>query len=271
MSDDSAAIRLSGVCLVRGETRILSDIDWVLERGECAAVLGANGSGKTTLMRVLMGFEWPSEGRVEVLGCVYGETDIPRLRKRIALVDPSERFAVDHNLTARLAVLTGYFGTLSLYDEFTDEQSERARHLLDVVGLGDRCEHNFAVLSSGEQRRCLLARALVNIPEILILDEPTAGLDVAAREHLLGTIEQLHGLASGPTVIMVTHHVEEISSVTSQVMLLKGGRIAVIGGADEVITSDNLTDVLGCGVVVEKRSGRYWLEVLPEAWSELVG
>jgi iron complex transport system ATP-binding protein len=264
------AVNINGVSVVRGTTTILRDVDWTLPVGSSVAVLGPNGSGKTTLMRLITGYLWPTTGTVDVLGQRLGTVDLRQLRRDIAVVDPSERFGVDTDLSALDAVLTGYFGTLSLYDTVTDEQVAHAEHLLEVVGLGHRKGHRLGVLSTGETRRTLLARALVHLPRLLILDEPTAGLDVASRERVLATIDQLRRLHPELTVIMVTHHVEELSPRTEQVVLISGGRIVAAGRPDEVITPERLTAVFGCKVFVQKRMGRWWLEVLPEAWLDLL-
>ncbi|NBB83695.1 MAG: ATP-binding cassette domain-containing protein, partial [Alphaproteobacteria bacterium] len=167
------ALELHNVCVDRSGRRILDRIDWSLRRGAVAAVLGPNGSG----------------------------TDVRELRRRVRIVDPAARFGVDPSLRARDVVLTGLFGSLALYRTPTSEQLDRADQVLGAVGLAGHATQRYAVLSTGEQRRCLLARALVEIPEILILDEPTAGLDVNAREHLLATIDQLHRMPDAPTVI----------------------------------------------------------------------
>lgn len=266
----SPAIQMRDVSVVRSGVTILADINWAVPRGHYVALLGPNGSGKTTLTRVMTGFMWPSSGEVSVLDRTLGHTDVRELRQHIAIVDPSERFGVDGSMTTDQVVLTGFFATLYLYETGTREQIERAQMLLDTVGLSHRREHRFATLSTGEQRRCLLARALVETPPVLILDEPTSGLDIYAREHLLATIEQLRQHPDPPTIVMVTHHVEEISPDADQVLLLKQGRIAAQGTPAHVISPESLTDVFGCRVYVQKRSGRYWLEVLPEAWVELL-
>ncbi len=261
---------MRGVSVVRGATRILTGIDWELPRGATATILGPNGSGKTTLTRVITGYEWPSAGAVHVLGHKLGEVDVRQLRRDVQIVNPSAKFGLSPKLTALDAVLTGYFATLALYDEVTEAQRERAAQLLQAVGMANRIDHAYGTLSTGEQRRCLIARALVHLPKMLILDEPTAGLDIAAREHLLATITQLHQLPDGPTIINVTHHVEEVSPSTDQVVLLRGGRITAAGPPERVITPETLSDLYGCKVYVQKRSGRYWLEVLPEAWLDLL-
>lgn len=264
------AVRMRGVSVRRGAVTILSDVDWTLRRGANCALLGPNGSGKTTLMRVITGFMWPTVGTVDVLGRRLGRTDVRELRRHVAVVDPSELYSVDGDLSALQVILTGYFGTLYLYDEVTDAQRRHAEQLLRAVGLGHRRDQRYQVLSTGEKRRCLLARALVHLPELLILDEPTAGLDVTGRERVLATIERLRRLHPALTVIMVTHHVEELSPRTDQVVLIREGRLAAVGRPDAVITPERLTEVFGCKVYVQKRSGRWWLEVLPEAWLDLV-
>ena len=270
MADSSPAVEMTDVTLMRGLVTILSHINWQLPRGAYAALLGPNGSGKTTLMHVLTGYMWPTSGSVDVLGMRLGQIDVRQLRRRVGLVDPAQRFGVDGTLTAHQAVLTGHFATLALYDEVDDRQIEHADHLLAAVALEHRRDQPFRLLSTGEQRRCLLARALVHVPELLILDEPTAGLDVSGREHLLATIDQLRKRTHAPTIIMVTHHVEEISPAADQVLLLKDGRITACGTPRRVITPETLSDLFDTRVFVQKRSGRYWLEVLPEAWRDLL-
>jgi len=269
MTSCDPAIAMHEVGVRRGEVTILDQVNWTLPRGSSCAVLGPNGSGKTTLMRVITGYMWATTGTVDVLGERLGRVDVRALRKRIAVVDPSELYGVDSNLSAIDVVLTGYFSTLYLYDEVTADQRAHAEHLLRAVGLDRRRDHRYALLSTGEKRRCLLARALVHLPELLILDEPTAGLDVTGRERVLATIEQLRGLHPELTVIMVTHHVEELSPRTDQVVLIREGRLTHIGPPDRIITPERLTDVFDCRVYVQKRSGRWWLEVLPEAWLDL--
>lgn len=270
MNSRSAAIELKHVCLQRGGQQILNHITWTLCRGQVAAILGPNGSGKTTLTRVITGYEWPTSGEVQVLGQTLGQTDMRELRKRVQVLNPSARYGVDPELTSTEAVLTGYFASLALYEQVSDQQIRRAEHLLDVLGMSHRKQHRFGLLSTGEQRRVLLARALVEIPDILILDEPTAGLDVNAREHLLATIDQLHRLPNSPAVITITHHVEEISPSTEQVLLLKGGQVMAMGRPEQVIGPEILSELFDCKVFVQQRSRRYWLEVLPEAWVDLL-
>lgn len=264
------AVQLDQVSVTRNDTPILRDVHWTLPRGTRCTILGPNGSGKTTLTRVLTGYEWPTAGTATILGQTLGQVDVRQLRQRVQLVNPAARFGLDSHLTARDAVLTGYFASLGLYDPVSDEQRDQADHLLRVVGMAHRREHRLGMLSTGEYRRVLLARALVRIPEMLILDEPTAGLDVTGREHLLATISQLHRQPDAPTIITVTHHVEEIDPGTDQLLMLKAGRVAYLGSPDDGLTPETLSRLFDCKVYVQKRSGRWWLEVLPEAWLDLL-
>jgi len=238
----------------------------------------SNGCGKTTFTRCLTGGMFATQGRLTVLGQTIGQTNILKLRQRIGLVNPTtdNGFAhvtgavVDASLTTTLAVCTGYFASVGLYERPTEEQVAHARELLRTVGLGHRLDHTLSQLSTGEQRRALIARALVHRPELLILDEPTAGLDLRGREQVLATIEKLLSDTNAPAILMITHHVEELSPRTSQVLLMKDGRFVAAGEPDEVINPETLSEVYGCKVYVKKSNGRFWLEVLPEAWLDLV-
>lgn len=279
-SPDTAAPAIDARDLVvrRGTTTILDGLTCRIERGQAAAILGPNGCGKTTFARCLVGSMFPAAGSLTVLGETIGRTNILKLRQRVGLVNPTtdNNFAhvsgavVDAALSTTLAVVTGYFATVGLYDTPTQEQIAHARQLLASVGLGHRLDHKLGTLSTGEQRRALIARALVHKPELLILDEPTAGLDIRGREQVLATIEQLLAGPNPPAVLMITHHVEELSPRTSNVILMSGGKAVASGVPDQVIHPESLSAVFGCKVFVKKNHGRFWLEVLPEAWVDLV-
>ena len=277
-AEKQLAIDAEGLVVRRGTTTILDGLTCQVERGTAAAILGPNGCGKTTFARCLTGTMFATQGRLTVLDQTIGQTNILALRRRVGLVNPTtdHGFAhvtgavVDASLSATKAVCTGYFASVGLYEKPSDEQVEHAHQLLKAVGLGHRLDHTLGKLSTGEQRRALIARALVHKPELLILDEPTAGLDLRGREQVLATIEQLLSQPDAPALLMITHHVEELSPRTSQVLLMQHGRFVAAGEPDQVINPETLSAVYGCKVYVKKNHGRFWLEVLPEAWLDLV-
>jgi iron complex transport system ATP-binding protein len=267
------AIRLSDVGLRRGQMWILRGIDWEVPAGSCAAILGPNGSGKSTLARILACHYWPTEGESAVLGAQFGDANLLDLRKSIRLVQPAGPYDIDSELTARQVVLTGFFGTLGLYDATDPAMEEETDRLLDQVGLGHVGDHVYATLSSGEKVRSLIARALVRQPRLLLLDEPTAGLDLLAREQVLATVQALFDTGADnppPTVVFITHHVEELPPATSHVLLLDGGRAAASGTPDQVLRDEVLSPVYRCPVEVRRREGRFYVEVHPSAWGELL-
>jgi len=276
--DSRWAIDVCDLYVARGGRTILDGVSCRIASGCCAAILGPNGCGKTTFSRVLTGRMLFGSGRVRVLGETLGRCDVSGLRRRIGLVHPSlDRAAahhsgatVDADLTAREAVCTGFFATVGLYDRPTAGQVERAEHVLDQVGLGRRMDQPMHMLSTGEQRRALIARSLVSRPELLILDEPTAGLDIAGREQVLATIDRILRSERPPTVLFITHHVEELPPSTWRVLLMREGRFTHAGPPTEVITPERLSSTFGCRVYVRRERGRFWLEVLPEAWLELL-
>ena len=184
MTEDAPAIELAGVGVRRGDAWILRGIDWAVPAGACAAVLGPNGSGKSTLARILACHLWPSEGSASVLGSRMGEANLLEVRRDVRLVQSAGPYDVVPELTAREVVLTGFFGTIGLYDPTTDAMRAEADRLLRQVGLSHVADHAYATMSSGERVRSLIARALVVRPRLLLLDEPTAGLDLLAREQV---------------------------------------------------------------------------------------
>lgn len=274
----SNAIVFKNVSLIRNQTPILNDVSFSLPKGSCSAILGPNGSGKTTITRAIAGHMFPTSGKIVVLGNELGKTNVIELRKRIGIVNPTTDNSqshvtgsvVDSDLTAIEAVCTGFFGTIGLYDKPTSDQQDHAADMLKHVGLGHRINHPLHLLSTGEKRRCLIARALAVKPDLLILDEPTAGMDIAGREQVIAVIQQLLLKPDAPTVLFITHHVEELPPTTQKIILIRDGKIVADGKPDDVITPESLSHVYGCKVFVRKVHGRFWLEVLPEAWLDLI-
>ncbi|MBD3175177.1 MAG: ATP-binding cassette domain-containing protein [Armatimonadia bacterium] len=251
-------INVSGVTLYRGDTVILRGIDWRVERGQHWAIVGANGSGKTTLLNVVSGYLWPSAGEVSVLGEPFGGTDLRALRRRIGWVSTFLREMTPSHERALPMVLSGRTGGIGVPQEVTPEESERGRELLERIGCGHRIDHRFVTLSQGEQQRVMIARALMARPELLILDEVCAGLDLAARESFL---ETLAGLAAGddaPTMLFVTHHIEEIIPAFTHALALEDGRVLKAGPKADVLTGGVLSGALGLPLEVHRHGDRFW-------------
>jgi iron complex transport system ATP-binding protein len=263
-------IDMQGVGVLRDGRWIARDIDFTVQAGALAAILGPNGSGKSTLARIAGCYLWPTVGRCSILGHPFGQANLPELRRQIRLVQPAGPYDVDASLTAVEVVQTGFFGSIGLYDPVTRHRAAEAEKALGRVGLELVCDHPYSSLSSGAKMRSLLARAMVTRPGLLILDEPTSGLDVLAREQVLATVQMLLQSPEPPAILLITHHIEELPPITSQVLLLKEGRSAARGTMQQVLRSDILSNAYGFPVEVRFSGGRYYLEVHPSAWKDLL-
>jgi len=252
------ALAISDVRVVISMRTILQGIVWQVAPRSCAAVLGPNGCGKSTLLRVLAGYQYPTSGSVTVLGRKFGEANLNELRQSIRLVQPPNAYDLEPDLTVRQAVLTGFFGTLGQFHGVTPKMIAKANVTLGELGLSHLAERFYQTLSTGERTRTLIARAIVEPVELLLLDEPTTGLDLPSREAVLRTIESLAGRV---TVVMTTHHVEELPASTSNVLLLDGGRVAADGEPGGVLTSEMLSRVYRMPVTVHREGGRFYLHV----------
>jgi iron complex transport system ATP-binding protein len=271
MIEEVPAIRLRHVGFRRADRWILDDINLDVPTGTCAAILGPNGSGKSTLTRIIAGQLWPTVGEVRVLGQRFGEVDLHSLRRDIRLVQSSSPVEMDPDLTAEQVVLSGFFGTLGLYDKVAQGMGERVAEVLDRVGMHHVASHRYTTLSNGERMRCLIARALVVRPQLLMLDEPTAGLDLLAREQVLATIQGLFtGGERPPTVLLITHHLEELPPATTRILLLSSGKVAASGSPPEVLREGILSSVYECPMQITTDSGRYYVQVHPGAWQSLL-
>lgn len=252
-----ALLHAEALRVTRSGRDLLHDVDLTVRSGEHWALLGPNGAGKSTLLTVLGATGHPTAGTVELLGRRLGRVDVRELREHIGHVDPRHRMLAP--LTVLETVLTGLTGTsdLMLRWEPTPDQVATARRLVADVGLAARADSRWPVLSQGERGRTLIARALVSEPRLLLLDEPATGLDVAAREHLLETVDALRQRLPELGSVMVTHHLEDLPASTSHAMLLRDGAVVAQGPADEVITSEAVSDAFAFPLTIERTGGRW--------------
>jgi iron complex transport system ATP-binding protein len=258
MASARPPLQLQGVD-VRTETgvTILAAVDWTVEEGERWVVLGANGSGKTTLLRVASLYLHPSAGTVRVLGGELGRIDVRRCRARIGLASPAFGALLRPSLTATEVVMTGRHAALEpWWHTYDDDDRERAVALLARFGVAHGAERPVGALSSGERQRVLLARAFAGRPALVLLDEPTAGLDLGGREELVAALAARPGDA-GPPTVLVTHHAEEIPVGTTHALVLRGGRILAAGPVDDVLTAAVLSEAFGVPLHLERRGGRF--------------
>ena len=214
---------MAGLRIERDGTVILRDVNWRVQRGEHWVILGANGSGKTSLLSALTGYLMPTSGEISVLGETYGESDWRELRKQIGLVSSSVRQMMADDEPALETVASGKYAMIGFWGRLSRTDKAKAQQLLRQVECEYLAARPWGVLSQGERQRVLIGRALMARPRILILDEPCAGLDPAAREHFLQFIQRLGAQKNSPTLVLVTHHVEEMMPVFSHVLILKNG------------------------------------------------
>jgi len=257
VAEDAPAIDLRDVRVWTPErVGILNGATWRVGRGEQWALLGPNGSGKSTLLSVAAAVRHPSAGEASVLGGRFGKTDMASLRGRIGVVDPSQKILAW--LTAEEVTLTGVTATIRpLWDRYGPAERARARSSLALVGCEGLAERPIATCSQGERQRVRLARALMNHPELLLLDEPAFGLDLPAREGLIAALVALHHDRPDLTTILVTHHLEELPPTTGHALLLRSGAVVAAGPIRRVLTSARVSACFGIPIEVEERDGRW--------------
>jgi iron complex transport system ATP-binding protein len=246
----------------RGKTVLLDEVDWRVELDERWVVLGPNGAGKTTLLRLAAAELHPTSGTVHVLGERIGRVALFELRPRIGLTSANLGIRVPGDELVSDVVVSAGYGVLGRWRERYDAMDTgRAAALLDQLGMAGFADREFRTLSEGERKRVLIARALMTDPELLLLDEPAAGLDLGGREDLVSRLSALALDAEAPASVLVTHHVEEIPPGYSHALLLRGGRVVAAGLLDDVLTDENLTATFGVPLAVQKRRRRYtaWL------------
>ncbi len=258
-------LEISGLRLQRGRTVILDEVSWRVERGQHWVMLGANGSGKTSLLSALTGYVTPTAGEITVLGRRYGESDWRELRRQIGLVSSSVRQLMAEAEPALESVVSGKYAMIDFRGRATARDRRAARRILRRIECAPLAQRPWRVLSQGERQRVLIGRALMARPRLLILDEPCAGLDPAAREHFLQFLQRLGGREAAPTLVLVTHHVEEIVPVFSHVLLLKNGRALAAGKRSSVLNTKLLSTAFATPLRLRQAGGRYSLKVPPRA------
>jgi len=255
----TVVLSLADVLVRRGDRVILGPLNFQITQGERWVVLGPNGAGKSTLLQLLATKMFPTQGIVRVLDKQMGSVDLFELRTRIGICGsviaeeiPSDEAVKDVVLTAAYAVLGRWNENYDLWDE------SRAIALLTTFGVRELGERRYGSLSEGEKKRVQIARALMTDPELLLLDEPAAGLDLGGREDLLRRFSNFSADPAAPATILVTHHIEEIPVGSTHALLLKDGAIAVSGPINQVVTSDHISAVFGVPITVTSESGRFF-------------
>ncbi|SMX71279.1 iron complex transport system ATP-binding protein [Brevibacterium sp. 239c] len=253
----TTVLKLDEVTFRRGETKILHGIDLEIGQGEHWVLIGPNGAGKSTILSFASAQVFPTSGTVDILGQRMGRVELQALRRHIGHVNP--RHPLRSNLSVREVVLTGLTGTIErpLRWEPTPDEIAKADDLIAEVGLSSRADAGWKVLSQGERGRALVARSLIADPQLLLFDEPTTGLDVAAREQLLETIDSLSVTSPQLTTLLVTHHLEEIPESTSHAMLISHGRLTAAGEIAEVLSTEQVSAAFEHPIDVGFADGRW--------------
>ncbi|MBB4913130.1 ABC transporter ATP-binding protein [Streptosporangium saharense] len=252
-------LRLQDVTVRRDGAALLRDIDWTVHEDERWVVIGPNGAGKTTLLQVAGTMLFPAEGVVEILGERLGQTDVFDLRPRIGIASaalaekvPPDEKVIDLVLTASYAILGRWT------EEYDSNDVTRAVELIDQLGCAHLIRRRFNTLSEGERKRVQIARALMPDPELLLLDEPAAGLDLGGREDLVRRLSTLANDPKAPTMVLVTHHVEEVPSGFTHALLLRHGSVVAQGPIDQVMTAENLSRTFAVPLTLERGRDDRW-------------
>ncbi len=256
-------IRMEEITFIRNKRTILDNINLVMEKGQHWVILGRNGSGKTTLLELMTGYQFPSSGKVQVLGHRYGQVDIREVRKEIGYISQSliERLALKDPVWE--VVATGEYAFLRFYQTIDPAVIEKAEELLRRVRLHHLKDQPFGTLSQGERKKVVLARALMANPALLVMDEMCSGLDLYEREKLLQDIGELGAEGSSSRMMVyVTHHLEEIIPAFTHVALIENGQLVAAGPKKEVLTPDLLKRAYDLEVDIEWSHGRPWVKAL---------
>jgi iron complex transport system ATP-binding protein len=254
-----AVVQFSGVTVRRSGKTLLDAIDWTVEVDERWAVLGPNGAGKTTMLQIAAAALHPTSGAAYVLGEQLGTVDVFELRPRIGLASAAFADRIPPRERVRDVVISAGYSVIGRWREsYSEPDVARANVLLEVAGVAALGERTYGTLSQGERQRVQIARALMTDPELLLLDEPAAGMDLGGREDLLRRLTRIAADADAPATVLVTHHVEEIPPGITHALLLREGRVVASGLASEVLRAETLSETFGLPLVVERRARRWY-------------
>ena len=260
----ASVLQFDDVSVVRGHNRILNSITWSAEGDERWVVLGPNGAGKTTMLQLAAAMMHPTSGMATVLDETLGDVDVFELRPRIGFASTALARRIPANETVLNVVLTASYSVTGRWNEQYDEvDTRRAQRVLAEWKLDHLEGRRFGQLSDGEQKRVQIARAVMTDPELMLLDEPAASLDLGAREELLKLLGGFASAPDAPAIIMVTHHVEEIPPGFGHALLLANGEIRAAGPIDEVLTAENLSETFNMSLEIERRDGRFTARARP--------
>lgn len=249
---------MAAVSVVRGAKTLLSKVDWQVSEGERWVILGPNGAGKTTLLQIAAARLHPTSGIAGILDESLGKVDVFELRPRIGLSSAALANQIPEYETVLNVVVTAAYGVTGRWREGYEKDDERrAFALLNDWGMGPLLNRKFSTLSEGERKRVQIARALMTDPELLLLDEPAAGLDLGGREDLVHRLSQLAMDEDAPAIVLVTHHLEEVPPGFTHAMLMRDGEVVAAGPVEEVLTSGNLSETFGLPLDVSVNAGRY--------------
>jgi iron complex transport system ATP-binding protein len=246
---------------VEREAIILHEVNWRVERGQHWVILGANGSGKTSLLSALTGYLMPSSGEIRIGTDNYGASDWRDVRKSVGLVSSSLGHRIEPDQTARAIILSGHNAQINFWGQVAGREERHAARILRQVKAAHLADRAWRYLSQGERQRVLIGRALMARLRLLFLDEPAAGLDPVAREDFLKFLGVLAATRHAPTLVLVTHHIEEIVPLFTHVLLLRDGKTLAAGAKEDVLTTVNLTATFKAPVIVRRTGLRYRLEV----------
>ncbi|TWD83894.1 iron complex transport system ATP-binding protein [Kribbella amoyensis] len=254
----TAVAELAGVTIVRGDSRLLDGIDWTIDETDRWVVIGPNGAGKTTLLQVLAAQLHPTTGVVGLLGEVLGAVDVFELRPRIGLTSAALADKLPRAEAVSDVVVSASYAVLGRWNEEYDElDHQRAKELLTELGIGHLADRTFGTLSEGERKRVQIARALMTDPELMLLDEPAAGLDLSGREQLVRSLSSIATAEGAPSMVLVTHHVEEIPPGFTHALLLKRGRTVAAGPIAQALTAETLSETFEMPLALDHVAGRY--------------